>query len=148
MRRLSGLNRLNRYRAVVALVVAAAALSCGDDPAGTPTGPTPTTPRTTETFSGTLSANGAHTYPFISGSGTLTLTLTTVTPDTVALGISLGTWSGTSCTVGTGLFNDAATKGAAISGQLTSTGSLCARVYDGAGQITAPTTYTITVVHP
>jgi hypothetical protein len=117
--------------------------------ATTPTTPTPVATTTTETFTGTLSANNGHTYPFVSGVGTIRLTLTSVVPDAnVALGISIGTWSGTSCTVGTGLFNDTATQGTTITGQASSIASLCARVYDGAGQVVAPATYVISVVHP
>jgi hypothetical protein len=139
------MRRLTQYGLVA---VALATVACGSSSTTTPTTPTPTA-STTETFSGTLAANGGHTYPFVSSTGTLTLTLTTVTPDsTIALGISLGTWSGASCTVGTGLFNDTAIQGTSITGQVSTIGSLCARVYDGAGLVTAPTTYTITVVHP
>lgn len=146
------MRRVTRLCAAGALLlVAATTIGCGDDnnSAGTPTTPSVPAPRTTETFSGTLSANNAHTYPFLSQAGTLTITLVSVAPDnTVALGISLGTWNGSSCTVGTGLFSDTAVQGTVITGQVTTFGSLCARVYDGAGQVAAPTTYTITVVHP
>ena len=136
----------------VALLTAVATVAwlsagCGSK-SSTVTATTPTS-TTTETFTGTISANNGHTYPFVSSAGTLTLTLTSVVPDAnVALGISLGTWSGLACTVGTGLFNDTAKQGNVITGQVSAIASLCARVYDGAGQITAPTTYVITVVHP
>jgi hypothetical protein len=146
------MRRLIQRCAVAALLVAAATTAgCGNDdnPSGTPTTPTVPAPQTTETFSGTLTANNAHTFPFTSGAGTLTLTLVSVAPDSaIALGVSIGTWSGTACTVGTGLFNDTALQGATITGQVSTFGNLCARVYDGAGQIAAPTTYKITVVHP
>ena len=123
--------------------------ACGSKSTTTTTTATTAASTTTETFTGTISANNGHTYPFVSSVGTITLTLTSVLPDSgVALGISLGTWSGSACTVGTGLFNDTATKGTVITGQASSIASLCARVYDGAGQIVAPTTYIITVVHP
>jgi len=60
--------------------IAAAALSmsaCGDN---SPTTPTPTPPASvTDTFSGTLTRNGATTFPFnVSGVGTVYLTLTAV----------------------------------------------------------------------
>jgi hypothetical protein len=144
------MRRLTQHRLVAAAAVALATVACGSSStSSTPSTPTTPTASTTETFSGTITANGGHTYPFNSSSGTLTLTLTTVAPvSTTPIGISLGTWSGVSCTVGTGLFNDAATQGTSITGQVSTIGSLCARVYDGAGLLTAPTTYTITVVHP
>jgi hypothetical protein len=50
--------------------------------------------------------------------------------------------------VGTGLFADAAFQGHVITANVSQIGALCARVYDGAGEITAPTTYVITVQHP
>jgi len=145
------MRRLIRHRAAAALLVAAATTAgCGSDTTtGTPTTPTVTTPRTTETFTGTINTSNAHTYPFVSGAGTLTVTLNSVAPDSaIAIGISIGTWNGTTCTVGTGLFNDTAIQGSTLTGQVTTTGNLCARVYDGAGQVVAPTTYTITVIHP
>jgi hypothetical protein len=133
------------------LILAAALMAggCSESTAVTPTTPTAPAPTITETFTGTIGPNGAHTYPFSSGSGTVTLTLTSVRPDkTKPLGISIGTWSGTACTVGTGLFNDAATEGTTITGNVTAFGLLCVRIYDGAGLITAPTTYIVTVIHP
>jgi len=139
------------HRPLVAAALAALTLlgvACGSSTTTTATTPTATTP-TTETFSGTLAASNGHTYPFTTAIGTITLTLTSVAPDsTVPLGLSLGTWTGAACTVGTGLFNDVARQGLVITGQATAAASLCARVYDGSGQITAPTTYVITIVHP
>ena len=104
------MRRLIPHCAVAALLLAVAtAAGCGNDdnPSGTPTTPNVPAPRTTETFSGTITANNAHTYPFTSGAGTLTLTLTSVAPDSaIALGVSIGTWSGSACTVGTGSKRD------------------------------------------
>jgi hypothetical protein len=135
--------------AAVAAVVLLTAAACGSSSTTKATTATAAASTTTETFTGTISAANGHTYPFVSAVGTITLTLTSVLPDSgVALGISLGTWSGSACTVGTGLFNDTATQGTVITGQASSIASLCARVYDGAGQIAVPTTYVITVVHP
>jgi hypothetical protein len=143
------MRRFVHHRILAALALAAISIGCGsdNDTPTTPT-PTPTAPATTELFSGIISAANGHTYPFVSLPGTVTLTLTTVTPDTTPLGISIGTWSGSACTVGTGLFNDAATQGTVITANVSQIGALCARVYDGAGLIAAPTTYLITVVHP
>jgi hypothetical protein len=119
----------------------------------------PTTPSTgfnvTETFTGSLMTNGAASYSFTSqSSGTVFVTLTTLT-DSVdssitvpAVGISLGTWNGTSCAVQTGIFTDTAGSGAAIAGTVTGAGVLCARIYDPASRVTDPLNYTLTVTHP
>lgn len=69
------------------------------------------------------------------------------TGDTVAttvVGLALGTWSGTVCSVV--LTADLAGVGSAIYGQVQGQGSLCARVYD-VGKITAPATFTVEVTH-
>ena len=132
-------------RAVLLLALLAGTSACGDDE-GTPTDPTPTRPTTTETFSGTLTVNGAATHPFTAtGSGTMTLTLTTLSPDSAAtIGVSLGTFNGTTCQIV--LANDNATQGAVVTGNAGAAGNFCARVYD-VGRLGAPTDYTLTVVH-
>jgi len=142
------MRRFVHHRILAALALTAVSVGCGSDTPTTPTNPPVAPPTTTELFSGIISAANGHIYPFVSLPGTVTLTLTTVSPDTTPLGISIGTWSGSACTVGSGLFNDAATQGHVITANVSQIGALCARVYDGAGQITAPTTYLITVVHP
>ncbi len=121
----------------------------------------PTTPSSpigftvTETFTGTLTTSGAASYSFTAqNAGTVFVTLTAVT-DSVdssitppAVGVSLGTWNGTSCAVQTGIFTDNAGQGAAIAGTVTGAGVLCARVYDPASRVTNALAYTITVTHP
>src|SRR4051812_21372026 len=127
------MRRFVHHRILAALTLAAVSAACGSNTTA-PTTPVISPALTTETFTGTISTANGHTYPFVSSAGTVTLTLTSVAPDTaVPLGLSIGTWSGTSCTVGTGLFNDAAVQGTVISAQVSQIGSLCARVYDGAG---------------
>jgi len=110
----------------------------------TPTQPTQTV---TETFSGNLNQNGAATYPFVAqASGTVTATLTSVGPDsTLVIGMSLGTWNGTACTIV--IANDNATQGSALSGSLSSSGNFCVRVYD-VGHIVDPASFTVAIVHP
>lgn len=103
----------------------------------------------TETFTGTLTQNGATSHPFTvtsTGGGDVSATLKGVTPDTGSVvGFALGTWNGTSCAVV--ISNDRATQSVAIFGRATSTGSLCIRLFD-VGQITDPQDYEIEVVHP
>jgi hypothetical protein len=130
-------------------VVSAGAAGCNDNNNNTTVTPTPTPPTTTvtEVFSGSLSTNGASTYPFsATAGGTVTVTLTTLSPDaTLPVGLSLGTWTGSACQVV--IANDSAAQAAAISGTVTSAASLCVRVYD-VGKVTSPVDYTVTVVHP
>ena len=113
----------------------------------TPTTPsTPTTTTVTDTFSGTLSRNGASSYAFsVAAAGFVYATLTSVADSTTVVGLSLGTWTGTSCTVV--LSNDQAVQGTTVTGSVTGLGTLCARVYD-VGKVASPLDYQVTVVHP
>lgn len=123
----------------------AGAAACGDDPT-TPTTPTP--PATvTETFSGSVTRNGAATHTFATqASGTVTATLTTLAPDSaLVIGLSLGTFNGSACQLV--ITKDDATQGTIVTGGVSTLGSLCVRIYD-VGNITDPVTYDITVVHP
>jgi hypothetical protein len=129
--------------------LATAAAGCNEDDPTVPTTPTnPTTPLTfTETFTGALNMNGAASFPFTAKTGgTVTATLTTIAPDaTIAVGLYLGTWTGSVCQV---LFpNDNALQGASVSATATSAASLCVRIYD-VGKVTTPLNFTITVVRP
>ncbi len=128
-----------------ALVLSALSMSaCGDN---SPTTPTPVPPSSvTDTFSGTLTVNGASSFPFsVSSQGAVYLTLTSVADSSVAVGLSLGTWSVTGICSAV-LSNDAAVQGASIAGSATNIGTLCARVYD-VGKVVSPLDYQITVVH-
>jgi hypothetical protein len=135
---------------VLLATLAMSAAGCDDDtPNNTPTTPTtPTTPLTfTEIFTGTLNMNGAASSPFTAKTGgTVTATLTTVAPDaTIAVGLFLGTWTGSACQVV--VANDNAVQGAAVTATATSAATLCVRIYD-VGKVTTPLNYTITVVRP
>jgi hypothetical protein len=136
----------------LAALIALGSLAAGacDDNVSTnaPTTPTlPTAPTTTETFSGTLTINGAATHVFASTiAGTVTAQVTAVDPSaSQVFGLSLGTWNGSSCQVV--IANDAATLNAIATGQVTAATNLCARVYD-VGKLSASLAYTITAVHP
>ena len=127
--------------AAVSLIAAA----CNKPSTPPPTQPSPTA--VTETFSGTLTVNGAITFPFsVAVAGALTGTLTAVGPDASAvIGVALGTYAGTTCQVI--LANDSAGLSSTITGAVNAQGLLCARVYDATGKLTAPVTFTITVAH-
>jgi hypothetical protein len=137
-------------RSLWAALAAAAALavsSCGDSTASsTPTTPSGTT--TSETFSDTLTPNGAKTHTFTAAAaGLITATLTTLAPDSTAkVGLSLGTWNGSQCQLI--LSNDTATQGTQVTGNVSTTSALCVRIADSTGTLTQAETYTITVSHP
>lgn len=137
--------RYSLPRLLLATLLAVSAAACSDDPI---TAPTPGPP-VTDTFTGTLTTNGAVTHPFdATSAGTITATLTSVAPDSAQkVGLSLGTWNGTVCHAI--LTNDQATQAFALTGTTTSRAALCVRLYD-AGNIPSDTevTYTVTVVHP
>lgn len=143
---LGGMRRLNLTRALVAVALATASTAC-DDPG--PTVPTPETPvveNVTETYSGILARNGAVTFPFTAAAGVATATLTGILPDnTVAVGLSMGTWNGTGCVAV--VSNDNALEFAQVSGTASQTATLCLRIHDN-GRLTAPVTFTVAVVHP
>lgn len=139
--------RRSIHRGLLLLVLATLpAWACGssDDDTTTPTQPTPTT---TETFSGNVNQNGAVTFPFaVQSSGTITATLTSLEPlSTLPIGMSLGTWNGSACTVA--IANDSATQGVAVSGTVSAAGNYCVRVYD-VGNIQNTVSVTVQVVHP
>lgn len=129
-------------------VIATGAAACDDNNTPTtPNIPNPGAPLTfTETFTGAINTNGAATANFTAATlGTVTATLTTVSDATIAVGISLGTWTGSACQVV--IANDNALQGAIITGTVTSAASLCVRIYD-VGKVTSAVNYTITVVRP
>lgn len=144
MRRLS--NRLVTTLLAIGIPALGAA-GCGST---TPTTPTTTTtpPATsvTESFTGSVSVNGAATFNFAANAaGSVTATLQSISPTTTAvLGLGLGVWNGTGCQVV--LANDAATANITVSGATTAAGNLCVRVYD-VGKLTATQTIEIKVTH-
>ena len=107
----------------------------------------PPPPTLTENFSGTLTLNGGTTFPFaVTGAGNITAQLTTLSPDsTRPVGLSLGTWNGSICQIT--LPNDNSVQGAVVVGTASAIGSFCVRIYDAAGTVSNPQTYTIDVFH-
>ena len=106
----------------------------------------------TDTFTGTLSKNGAFTHIFTTTTlGAVTVSITSLAPDSTQLvGLSLGVWNGTSCSTSPatgGSATDVATTGSAITLNATAAGNLCARLYD-VGFITTPVLYTMQITHP
>jgi hypothetical protein len=139
--------RARVLRVGVAAMIAAAT-GCSNNSPTTPTEPPPQT--FTEVFSGSIGPNGAASHSFIAqASGTVSLTLLTLQPDATApIGIALGTWTGVACQVI--IAADRALPGTILNGSVGSSGSLCARASDAAGNIAQGTqvTYEFQVVHP
>ncbi len=132
-------------RALV-LPIAFAAFGCSGEIDNFPTTPDPVI--VTETFTGTLSVNGAVTHNvFTSATGAVSATLTSLgdnPPEKV--GFSMGTLAGATCSVV--LHNDNAVVTSNLTGTVTTlAGSICVRVHD-VGSLTEPVSYTFTVTHP
>jgi hypothetical protein len=139
--------RLLNRRFFGVLLLATALAGCDDEPG--PTTPTPSEPKT-DTFSGTVTPNGAATHNFATaGSGAVTATLRAIGGDnSLVVGLSLGNWNTTTSVCTILLANDAATGGSVVSGTMTGIGSLCVRVYDVGNIPTGGAAYTVEVVHP
>ena len=132
-------------RALV-LSIAVAGVGCSGDINDLPTTPDPVI--VTETFTGTLTVNGAVTHNvFTAATGAVSATLTSLgdnPPEKV--GFSMGTLAGATCSVV--LHNDNAVVTSNLVGTLTTlAGSICVRVHD-VGALREPVSYTFTVTHP
>jgi hypothetical protein len=124
-------------------------VGCGSSSALPTTVTTPTsTTLTTDTFTGTVNQNGGATFAFIANAaGTVTATIKAINPDaTIAIGLSLGNWNGTSCAWA--VANDNALVGAAVAGTASGPSSLCVRVYDVGKISDTPVTFSVDVAHP
>ena len=72
--------------------------------------------------------------------------MTSLQPDaTTTIGLSLGTWNGIACQEV--LSKDDAVQGSSILGAVSTASTICVRVRD-VGKLTAPLTFTLTVLHP
>jgi hypothetical protein len=147
--------RRSLYGAAWVLVLGGVLAGCDNVDESLPTAPTPA-PTVTETLSGSITVNGAETKTFITVSpGSVTATLKTAEiqvgegeePDTTAVtvGLSLGTWNGTSCQLV--ISNTAAVVGSFVIGKVSGTGALCILVQD-VGKLTKPINFSVDVIHP
>lgn len=128
---------------LAALLVTAAAC---EDSTTTPPTLTPS-PIVTDTFSGNLTVNGGITHPFTTQSlGTITTVITSLNPAGATVGLGIGVWNGTSCNIVQA--RDQAGLGATVVLSVSGSGSVCVRVYDAGGTLTAPVAYVIDVSHP
>ena len=131
--------------AVIGAAVASVSVGCGGDNSS-PTAPSATV--VNERFLGTLAPSGSNTHAFrVAAAGTLEIVLTAVSPDAaVSLGVAVGTWNGSVCTVVTANQN-ARQNTLAVSGNAL-VGDFCVQVFDS-GKIPAngTTNYTLQVNH-
>ena len=130
------------------LLLPLVAAICGCDAAINDIPTTPTPVPVTESFTGTITINGAETQNVFTGAtGSVTATLTSLGDNPPAkVGFSMGTLAGATCSVV--LHNDSAVVTSVLQGTVTSlAGALCIRVYD-VGALTESVPYTFTVTHP
>ena len=136
-----GIRRL--FAALVAVALAMGGTGCNFFKDSEPDVPA----TTTETFSGTLAAQGASIYTFtVAKSGQVSITLTSVGPTaTTPVGLGIGTGTGTVCTLTSSTPMAIAGSTAQITVNQTP-GTYCLKVYD-AGTLAASLTFTVTIVH-
>ena len=135
----------------VGIALAAAGCSSGGTslPASATPAPAPTPVATTETFNGTVAVGGNDVHPFTVTTSNLNLSVTLTAagpPSTIFMGLGVGTYSGTTCSL---LSSGATTAQAGTAAQLSGTitaGAYCVAVFD-VGNQSAPVTYTAVVTH-
>jgi hypothetical protein len=138
---------MKNVTACALLVLSAVISGCGKD--STPTAPTPTrTSPVTEQFTSNLIVQGS-VWRIVTAAqaGTLTATLTTASQPgaTVAVGLGVRNGSGTGC-----LLNNSVTATAGSAPHLSAqvdAGDYCVKLTDP-GSLTAPMSFTLTVVYP
>jgi len=122
--------------------------ACGGDTSTAAT--TPTVPRTTETFSGTVQIGGSAFHSFrVGATGNTDVTLTAASPPaTIVMGLALGTPDDAgNCNRLAGATVNVAAGSTPQLGSLTSTATLCVQIRD-VGNQTSPVAYTVSVTHP
>ena len=146
-----------KHRGLITLALCAALSGCSTDFPVTPADPAPVT--ITEEFTGTLSLNGAVTFPFTATtSGQVTATVMSLEDSNgpapigldgpIRIGLALGLWNGTVCgvTVPT-LFNVNAFVSTVVTGAVTAAAPLCVLVSD-VGKLSESVAFDIQIVHP
>jgi hypothetical protein len=132
----------------ILMCLAALAAGCQtEDPTATTTIPTTPTNPTVQTFSGTVQVKGRDIKPFsvaLSG-GTLTVALTSASPS-IAMGVGVGLWDGTTCSLLTNGSQTTLPRPDPILQGTVNGGDYCLQVFD-AGSQTVAVTYTATVTH-
>ena len=126
------------------LLTATAFLGCGSG--NTPQVPTqPTLVSITQSFSGTLTVNGAQTHSFtVDRAGTVSAQVKSLSDQAATLGVSLGTYNGSACAII--ISKTDAALNSSVAGTAQSTGQFCVWVND-VGKLTSGLDYTIDVTH-
>jgi hypothetical protein len=133
-----------RLSFVLVCALALSAAACGKD-STTPTSPTQFT---TEDFADTIAPLGTTTHTFtVKVAGQVTVLLTSVSPlATLAIGVAIGSWDGTTCTPLAVNINARAGTTAVLTGTA-NPGNFCLQVYDS-GNLTDAVAYAVQVTHP
>jgi hypothetical protein len=127
------------------LVIATTFIGCssGNNTPQVPTQPSLVT--ITQSFSGTLTVNGAQTHSFtVDRAGTVSAQVKSLSDQAATLGVSLGTYNGSACTII--ISKTDAVLNTAVAGTAQSTGQFCVWVND-VGKLTSGLDYTIDVTH-
>ena len=137
-------------RSRFAAIIAGLALWAGacSDPAA-PAAPTPVAPTITDTYQGTLVVGGSNPAPLtVHAIGAVEVSVTSVDPP-ATIGVGIGTTSSAgACAALQSRVVDPGTPPPQLVGTATTTGpSFCLLVFD-VGQLTAPVSYTVSVLHP
>jgi hypothetical protein len=139
-------------RRLLLLAIVLSTAACGATSTTTPSAVTPAT--TTESFTGAVThlATDGHSFK-VSATGSVQISLTDVEPNaqpltTMALGVSIGSWDGTTCGAAIAKNDNARSGATALSGTATA-GDYCVQVYDS-GNVpdTWSVSYTVQVAHP
>jgi hypothetical protein len=134
-------------RLLLALAIAVSAASCGSEATST-TAPSPTT--TTTSFTGTVAQLGSSGHAFtVTTTGPVTIGLTSLAPlATMAMGVGIGTWDGTTCGTAVSKNDNARSGSTALSGTA-SAGNYCVLVYDSGNILEGiEVSYTVDVTRP
>jgi len=136
-----------RHSVTIALLTVIAALAtagCGSNSStSTPTEPSPIA--VTETFSGTLTVNGLQVLTYaVTRAGTTSAQLLELSDSTATLGLSLGTWNGTACSIV--IANPSATLNTTVTGTAQSVGNFCVLIND-VGKLTDAVDFTVAITH-
>jgi hypothetical protein len=137
------MNRPIDWVFAIAVLLVLSLSACSSE---TPTSPTTTEGKVTETFSGTVATGGASTNTFTANAaGPVIATLTALSPEsTTSVSLTLGTYAYEVCSAV--VTNNNAKVNSVTVGTATSKVNLCLYVADG-GNVTETTSYTVTVSH-
>jgi hypothetical protein len=139
------------YPVKLVMFVLAGLMAVACDNGDPPTAPSPA-PTVTETFTGTVTRNGAQVHSFVATTqGIVTATISAVDPATSpAIGFSMGTWDSFNNICTAVLTNNNATTSAVLTGNVVGISSLCVRLFDPFSAVPddAPVNYTVTVTRP